>query len=306
MNGIINVYKERGYTSHDVVARLRGLLKTKKIGHTGTLDPDAVGVLPVCVGNATKVADILTDRDKEYVCEMRLGVTTDTLDMSGKVLSESSVDAVSSLDGRDIVNVITSFTGEITQIPPMYSALKVKGQKLCDLARKGIEIEREPRKVTIHSIEILSLCLPVVKMRVECSKGTYIRTLCDDIGRKLGVGGAMESLVRTRVGRFELGDARTLEEIGQYVSGHVDNFDHIDTEPLFVGVDELFDYRKLYVKDDRLLLNGNPMTVEIFDDPPAASFEGERFLVYDSDGEFKAIYEFDPGRRLFKPVKMFL
>ncbi len=306
MNGIINVYKEKGYTSHDVVARLRGILKTKKIGHTGTLDPDAVGVLPVCVGNATKVADILTDRDKEYICEMRLGVTTDTLDMTGKVLTESPQTAVMSLDGRDIQKVIESFTGGIMQVPPMYSALKVNGRKLCDLARQGVEIERKPRPVTIHYIEILSMCLPVIKFRVECSKGTYIRTLCDDIGRTLGVGAAMESLVRSRVGRFVLEDARTLDEIEKYVSAHVDDMVHLDTSPLFIGVDELFEYRKVYVSSDRLLYNGNPVTAEDLDAPPAAAYDGENFLVYDSKGEFKAIYKFAAGSLLFKPVKMFL
>ena len=306
MNGIINVYKEKGYTSHDVVARLRGILKTKKIGHTGTLDPDAVGVLPVCVGNATKVADILTDRDKEYICEMRLGVTTDTLDMTGKVLEECPQKTVLSLNEKDIEEAILSFTGEIMQIPPMYSALKVRGQKLCDLARKGVEIEREPRPVTIFSIEIESICLPIVKFKVLCSKGTYIRTLCDDIGKKLGVGAAMESLVRSRVGRFELSDARTLDEIEAYVSEHIDGFAHLDTLPLFIGVDDLFDYRKIYVSNDRLLMNGNAVSSDDLDDPPAAAFDGEHFLVYDSKGSFKAIYEFSSRMRLFKPVKMFL
>ncbi|MBR4182971.1 MAG: tRNA pseudouridine(55) synthase TruB [Lachnospiraceae bacterium] len=306
MNGIIIVYKEKGYTSHDVVARLRGILKTKKIGHTGTLDPDAVGVLPVCVGNATKVADILTDRDKEYICEMRLGVTTDTLDMTGNVLSECPQNAVMTLDDRDITDVIASFVGDIMQVPPMYSALKVGGRKLCDLARQGVEIERKPRPVTIHSIEILSMCLPVVKFRVECSKGTYIRTLCDDIGRTLGVGAAMESLVRSRVGRFTLDEARTLDEIEQFISDHVDESCHLDTSPLFIGVDELFDYRKVFVSSDRLLYNGNPMTADDFEAAPAAAYDHENFLVYDSHGAFKAVYEFSSQTRFFKPVKMFL
>ena len=306
MNGIINVYKEKGYTSHDVVARLRGILKTKKIGHTGTLDPDAVGVLPVCVGNATKVADILTDRDKEYICEMRLGVTTDTLDMSGKVLTESPLSQVEKLDERDIADAVNSFKGDIMQVPPMYSALKVNGKKLYELARSGVEIERKPRPVTIHSIKIEEICLPVVKLRIECSKGTYIRSLCDDIGKKLGVGGAMESLVRSRVGRFKLEDAKTLDEIEAYVSEHTDGFAHIDISPLFVGVDDLFEYRKIYVKDDKLLLNGNPMTADDMEDPPAAAYDGEKFLVYDDAGTFKAVYEFLSECRIFKPFKMFL
>ena len=156
VNGIINVYKEAGYTSFDVVAKMRGILGIKKIGHTGTLDPDATGVLPVCIGKATKVCDLLTDKDKTYEAVMRLGVVTDTQDMTGQ------------------------FVGQIEQVPPMYSALKVGGQKLCNLARKGIEEERKPRPVTIYEIRIKNIALPLVTMEVHCSKGTYIRTLCQD------------------------------------------------------------------------------------------------------------------------------
>ena len=200
INGIVNVYKEKGYTSFDVVAKMRGIFKQKKIGHTGTLDPDAEGVLPVCLGRATKVCDLLTDKDKEYETVLLLGVVTDTQDLTGEVLARKEVNA----SENEVKSAILSFVGEYMQVPPMYSALKVNGQKLCDLARKGVTVERKARPVTIHGIEILSVDLPEVRMRVHCSKGTYIRTLCQDIGEKLGCGGCMKSLLRTRVAAFAL------------------------------------------------------------------------------------------------------
>ena len=177
-SGIINVYKEKGFTSFDVVAKLRGILRTKKIGHTGTLDPDAEGVLPVCIGRATKVCDILTDKDKIYEAVMLLGVETDTQDTSGEVLKELPVTS-----SEDEVKAATlSFVGEYAQVPPMYSALKVDGKKLYELAREGKTVERKARNVEILSIEILEVNLPRVRMVVHCTKGTYIRTLCHDIG----------------------------------------------------------------------------------------------------------------------------
>lgn len=212
INGIINIYKEKGFTSHDVVAKLRGITRQKKIGHTGTLDPDATGVLPVCLGNATKLCDLLTDKDKEYETVLLLGKVTDTQDITGEVLQESEVQ-VTEEQVREVVN---SFVGAIEQIPPMYSALKVNGKKLYELAREGKVIERKPRPITIHSITILDIKLTddchEIRMRVECSKGTYIRTLCHDIGEALGTGGCMKSLVRTKVSKFLLADAITLEE----------------------------------------------------------------------------------------------
>ena len=212
-SGIINVYKEAGYTSFDVVARLRGILKIKKIGHTGTLDPDATGVLPVCVGKATKLCDMLTDKDKVYECVMMLGVETDTYDLSGRVLERKSVNSTE----EEIVGAINSFVGDIMQVPPMYSALKVNGKKLYELAREGKEVERKARPVTIFSIDILNISLPEVSIRIHCSKGTYIRSLCHDVGQKLGCGCAMKSLVRTRVSMFDISDARALDEIERIV-----------------------------------------------------------------------------------------
>ena len=193
-NGFIIVNKERGFTSFDVCAKLRGILKTKKIGHTGTLDPDATGVLLVCVGNATKAVDILPDEDKQYRAVIRFGITTDTEDISGNVLSTSD----RKINEDDIRAAITSFVGNIKQIPPMYSAIKVNGKKLYELAREGKEVERKARDITIHNIIIEDISYPNATILVDCSKGTYIRTLCKDIGEKLGVGACMESLVRTR------------------------------------------------------------------------------------------------------------
>ena len=200
-NGIINIFKEKGYTSHDVVAKMRGILKQKKIGHSGTLDPDATGVLPVLLGNATVLSDMLTDKSKEYEAVLLLGVSTDTQDSTGNKLKESDI---SSLTKEKVKEAINSFLGEYMQLPPMYSALKVGGKKLVDLAREGKEVKREPRKVYIFDIEIIEMDLPRVRYRAKVSKGTYIRTLCHDIGEKLLVGGCMESLIRKRVDRFDV------------------------------------------------------------------------------------------------------
>ena len=199
IHGIINVYKEKGFTSHDVVAKLRGIVGQKKIGHTGTLDPDATGVLPVCLGKATKLCDLLTDKNKTYEAVLLLGKTTDTQDITGEVLEEKSTEALTEEKVRE---AIEGFIGDYEQIPPMYSALKVNGKKLYELAREGKVIERKARPVKILDIQILEIDFPKVRMEVSCSKGTYIRTLCHDIGEKLGCGGCMESLIRTRVSTF--------------------------------------------------------------------------------------------------------
>lgn len=211
MDGILNVYKEKGFTSHDVVAKLRGILHQKKIGHTGTLDPDAVGVLPVCLGRGTKVCELLTDKSKTYEAVVRLGVVTDTQDMTGRIQEEHPV----SVNLDEIRQAAQAFTGEIWQIPPMYSAVKVNGRRLYELARQGIEVERQARRINIYSCEVADY-EPEKRefsMRVHCSKGTYIRTLCHDIGEKLGCGAAMASLVRTSVAPFFLEKAHTLAEI---------------------------------------------------------------------------------------------
>ena len=297
-SGIINVYKERGFTSFDVVAKLRGILHIKKIGHTGTLDPEATGVLPVCVGNATKVCGLLTDKDKVYETVLHLGVETDTEDATGKVLKNMEEEALR-LTEKAVRDAITGFVGTYEQVPPMYSALKVNGKKLCDLARSGIEVERKARTVTIFSIVIKKICLPFVTMQVHCSKGTYIRTLCADIGKKLGVGGSMESLVRTRVSVFEIEKAHTLSEIEQYR-------DENRLSELMMPVDVLFgELPKRYVKKEtfRLLQNGNRLMDTDFEQAEAPA--EERVLVYSPDGRFYAIYQYDEAARNYKVYKMF-
>ena len=205
VNGIIIVNKEAGFTSHDVVAKMRGICGQRKIGHTGTLDPQATGVLPVCLGSATKLCDLLSDKKKEYVAELLLGVKTDTQDTTGQVLEERKVET----SEEEILRICAGFLGEQEQVPPMYSALKVNGKKLYELAREGKVVERKARPITIYELEVQEIALPVVRLRVLCSKGTYIRTLCEDIGEALGCGGAMQSLVRTRVERFFLQEAAT-------------------------------------------------------------------------------------------------
>ncbi len=249
INGIINIKKEKGFTSHDVVAKLRGILKQKKIGHTGTLDPDATGVLPVCLGNATKLCDLLTDKSKEYTAVFRLGITTDTQDISGTVLTEHEVHVTK----EELEQVVLSFLGDSFQIPPMYSALKVNGQKLYDLARQGKEVERKPRPISISKLEINWIDFPNVSITVGCSKGTYIRTLCYDIGEKLGCGATMTELVRTKVGEFLLNDAHTLSEVEEFVRQ--------DTVEAYVKkVEEFFAYCPLITPQpsfERMLLNGN-------------------------------------------------
>ena len=208
-NGLINVYKEPGFTSMDAVAVLRGILKQKKIGHTGTLDPAAEGVLMVCLGNATKLCTFLEDKDKEYECRMLLGTETDTEDTTGSVLRKTDVEC----SEEEIADAINSFIGDIKQIPPMYSALKKDGKKLYELAREGKVIEREARDIKIYGIDIKEIKIPDVTFTVHCSKGTYIRSLCRDIGEKLGCGGCMEHLKRTAVSFFEEKDSLKLSEI---------------------------------------------------------------------------------------------
>ena len=302
MNGILNVYKEPGFTSHDVVAKLRGICKQKKIGHTGTLDPDASGVLPVCLGNATKVCDLLTDKDKEYRAVLLLGRTTDTQDVSGKTLEERPVLAAE----EAVREAILSFVGDYDQIPPMYSALKVNGKKLCDLARAGKEVERSSRRVKICSIQIEEMDLPRVKLRVNCSRGTYIRTLCHDIGQRLGCGGTMESLIRIRSGQFVLEEAKTLSEFQKMA-------DAGELEEALIPVDSLFgDLPKAAVRPEwiRLADNGNPLQEDALEtDAPFGEGtrpDGERIRIYGQGGRFYGIYDWKEESGHFKPVKLFL
>ena len=296
VSGIINVYKEKGYTSFDVVAKLRGILKQKKIGHTGTLDPDAEGVLPVCLGKATKVCDLLTDKSKEYEAVLLLGTVTDTQDTSGTVLEQREV----TVSEDAVREAIRSFVGDYMQVPPMYSALKVNGKKLCDLAREGKTVERAARPVKILSIDILQVDLPRVRMRVHCSKGTYIRTLCQDIGEKLGCGGCMEKLLRTRVSEFCVEDALKLDQVEALVKAGDFSFVH--------AVDSVFfKYPKAVVPGqfDKVLYNGNRIEPEMILDYENG-FAEEPVRIYDEKDHFIGIYEFQQERGNFKPVKVFM
>ncbi len=297
LNGIINVYKEAGFTSHDVVAKMRGICGQKKIGHTGTLDPEATGVLPVCLGNGTKLCDMLADRNKEYVAGLLLGVSTDTQDITGQVLEQKEVTSTE----EQVRQVIAGFQGDYLQVPPMYSALKVNGKKLYELARAGKEVERQARPVKILEIEILEMNLPRVTMRVACSKGTYIRTLCDDIGTALGCGGTMEMLKRTRVGEFGIHEALTLAQLQELKDAGRLQECVKSVETCFAQCPALH----VALEHGKLLDNGNAFyaaqTLEKKKYPP-----GEWVRVYQEDGRFYGIYAYDKERHWYKPVKMFL
>ena len=297
IHGILNVYKEKGYTSHDVVAKLRGIIGQKKIGHTGTLDPKAAGVLPVCLGKGTKLCELLTDEDKTYEAVLLLGKKTDTQDIWGEVLAERNT---KTLTEEAVTEAVFSFLGEYAQIPPMYSALKVNGKKLYELARSGQVVERKSRRVKIHDIRLLEVSLPRVLMSVTCSKGTYIRTLCDDIGEKLGCGGCMEELTRTRAGRFTVSDSRTLEEIRTA-------FERNRLAELVVPVDVMFsEAAKAYVEDEweTSARNGNLLPREAVRECTMGE-DGERVRLYNSDGHFIALYRWKEEVREYHLEKMF-
>lgn len=294
MDGVIVIRKEKGFTSHDVVAKLRGILHMKKIGHTGTLDPDAEGVLPVALGKATRLVDMITDKEKTYEAVMRLGVITDTQDMSGTVLSQTTELSVTE---EELCTVVSSFVGDYMQVPPMYSALKVNGKKLYELAREGKTVERKPRPVHFYEIEILDISFPLVRFRVTCSKGTYIRTLCHDIGEKLGCGAAMESLLRTKVGRFTLDDAITLAQTEEAVKKGT-------IESKILGIEEILaEYPRVCCtkEGDRLLANGNPLVQALVD----AQEKKGWIRMCSSEGGFAGVYQWDEKRNRYFPVKMF-
>ncbi|MCM1244927.1 MAG: tRNA pseudouridine(55) synthase TruB [Roseburia sp.] len=308
MDGIINVYKEKGFTSHDVVAKLRGILHQKKIGHTGTLDPDATGVLPVCIGKATKVCELLTDRSKSYTAVVKLGIVTDTQDMTGTVIREQEAE----VNLEEIKEAAAGFTGEIWQTPPMYSAVKVNGKRLYELARQGIEVERKKRKITVYSCEVTEYH-PETKeftMEVTCSKGTYIRTLCHEIGEALSCGACMASLVRTAVEPFSLSEAHTLSQIEEFCqAGRL--------EEILMPVDGLFEnFPKVIVSAEglRYLRNGNVLGEELCEVSAPASHgsagyssacDGSMVRMYDAEGRFYALYRYDSSRSAFINEKMF-
>lgn len=307
IDGIINVYKEAGYTSFDVVAKLRGILRQKKIGHTGTLDPMAEGVLLVCLGKATKLVDMITAGTKEYEASMVLGITTDTEDITGQTLSQTEVN-----DGINIElieTIIKSFVGKYEQIPPMYSAIKKDGKKLYEYARSGIEVEREPRTVEIFSIDNIKINIPNISFKVHCSKGTYIRSLCRDIGEKLGCGGTLTGLTRSEVYGFYLKDSLKLSDIERLR-------DEEKLEDYILPVDALLqNYKSYTIKEEfsKYLFNGNklyktqlvPRDVESNSNEICLNGYSEIIRVYDKD-EFMALYQFNDKENNYKPYKMFL
>lgn len=302
MDGVINIYKEKGFTSHDVVAVVRKTINQKKVGHTGTLDPDAEGVLPICIGKGTKLADYIMADKKGYRAEVTLGITTTTEDSSGEILEVKPVD----FNEEKIKESVYSFIGEYDQVPPMYSAIKVNGKKLYELAREGKEIERKSRRIKIYDIKILEF-LPPNKIIIDviCSKGTYIRTLCSDIGKKLGCGGNMSYLLRTMSGRFNIDTAIKLDELKTIVEkGSIDD--------ILITIDDvLCNYKKIKIlpKATKLLHNGGKI-YEYFFDGKYDIKKGEEVLVYDAQGIFIGIfqYNYDKLKEMYcvKPVKILL
>ena len=296
INGIINIKKEKGFTSQDVVAKMRGILRQKKIGHTGTLDPDATGVLPVCLGKATKLCDVIADWDKTYETVLLLGKETDTEDISGTILKESEV----TVKEEDIEDIIMSFIGDYQQVPPMYSAKKVKGKKLYELAREGVVIERKPCPVHISSIVIKEISLPYIRFEVSCSKGTYIRSLCRDIGERAGCGGCMASLVRIRVSSFHIEDAITLRELEEIR-------DKDELTICIKPIDTVFsEYPSVTVtkKAEKLLYNGNKLPIAQCQMDSRKN--ADRFYrVYDTEGHFIGIFQKEAQQEMLKPYKLF-
>lgn len=293
--GIIVIDKHEGVTSYRIIQILRRMFNTKKVGHTGTLDPMATGVLPVLLGRAVKAADFLLSEDKEYVATLRLGIETDTEDMTGTVLRRCS-DIPSEEAVREAV---MSFSGDYNQIPPMYSALKVGGRKMVDIAREGGEVERKPRRVVIRSISCERLEHDLYRLCVECTKGTYIRTLCADIGRRLGCGGAMASLRRTRAGAFDLSAAHTIEEL--------DSMEAPERAGLVLPADGLFpDFPAIHLGDfySRLAHSGT----EIYLKKLSKSLPLGTFVRLYHGDSFFAIGRVDdfPDGPAIKPVKQLL
>ncbi len=276
MDKVINILKPTGMTSHDVVSAVRKILNTKKVGHTGTLDPDASGVLPICVGKATKVSEFILNKDKEYLCEMTLGISTDTYDSSGTILNRSK-DIY--FDIHDIEKAFDKQRGEIEQFPPVYSALKVNGKRMCDLVRSGREDEivLKSRKVNIKNLDILRFEKNKVVFKVECSKGTYVRSICHDIGEELGCGAHMSLLIRTSSGMFKLEDSITLEELdSRYSDGTLE--EHLNNGDIdFV----LREYKYILLNDNALKYYTN-----------GGAIDERRFLKsdYSKEDEFVRVY----------------
>lgn len=302
MDGFLNIYKEKGFTSHDVVAVVRRTLHMKKVGHTGTLDPDAEGVLPICVGRGTKLSDLIMDGKKSYRAILTLGVTTTTEDASGEVVEEKPV----AFDEEKIRQVVHGFVGEISQIPPMYSAIKINGKKLYELAREGKEIARKSRKITIYDIRIRRFLPPnQVEIDVDCSKGTYIRTLCADIGQALGCGGHMATLLRTATGGFLLENAIKLGELKNLAEE-----ERVDTVLLPLA-EALREYEEVTIseKSTKLLYNGGKISRKFWKNKDTLSVEiGQKVKVFDWENNLMGLYEIiqQEDDNFVKPFKMLI
>lgn len=278
INGVVVIDKPKGVTSHDVVGMLRKRFNTRRVGHTGTLDPIATGVLPVCIGSATKASDMLSAADKRYSAVMELGKRSDTLDAEGDILEKNPVNVTE----NEIRAVISEFVGEQEQLPPMYSAIKQNGKKLYELAREGIETVREKRHIRIYSINPIRIDIPYVTIDVHCSKGTYIRSLCDDIGARLGCGAVMTELRRTETAGFSIEEAYTIEKLDSLpdMAAAVK-----PTDMLFSELPEI----RLNEKQERSIVNGVRMTWR-------GGREGQRYRLYGADGSFLCVSEIREGR----------
>lgn len=275
MNGILSVLKPPGMTSHDVVSQIRKITGMKKVGHTGTLDPGAAGVLPICIGKATKIVDFIMNDIKTYICELTLGNITDTYDRYGNFIFEENKD-ISSIGYDRLENVIHEFIGHVLQRPPAFSAKKIDGVRAYELARRGEVVELPGKQITIYEIKILKFSLPTVMMEIKCSKGTYIRSICNDIGEKLGCGGYMSFLIRTSTGKFNLSNSYILDELNR------DNFSKFMVTP-----DYALDMKSLYVDDmfSKKILNGN----SIYITDGTNYKEDERVKVYIKPNDFVGI-----------------
>lgn len=299
MNGVLLIDKPQEFTSFDVVAVVRRLAGQKKIGHTGTLDPNATGVLVVLLGNATKAQDLILNHDKTYIADFRLGITTDTLDIWGEVTNEKK----SSVTGEDIQNILPEFTGEISQIPPMFSAVQKNGQRLYDLARQGIEVERESRNVIIYSLELLGFDEETQcgKLKVACSKGTYVRTLIDDIGRKLGAGAVMTGLRRTSACGFDISDCITLDRAKELA-------ENSKLEERLLSVESLFEslgYVSVSDAQARRFSNGGALDIDRTCLKKLDVKDGDIFRVKDRKNNFLGLGIIDLEKRLLKIYKLF-
>ena len=280
MTGILLIDKPSGWTSSDVVAKLRGVLRERRIGHSGTLDPMATGLLVVFVGRATRAVEFAESQEKRYRAGLRLGLETDTQDITGHPIGGEKRD----VSVEELEKALASFHGEIEQIPPMYSAIKVKGQKLYEIARRGGEVERQPRRITIHELALLGRDGEDFLLDIRCSKGTYVRTLCHDIGRAMGCGGCMSSLRRTRAGAFRLEDAHTLDDVQKAA-------DAGQVESLLLPVDTLFD-------EEKATISGKAEAILRVGGQPGIKLPEGRYRIYSDKGEFLALCKAEQGKLL--------